>query len=96
MVLSKMRETAESYLGSNINAAVTVPAYFNDSPRTPAPSAVLTSSESSTRPPLSLLPTVLTRRPQGGAQCAHFSISVIWEETRADGAKEGPGDGWWS
>ncbi|KXN85446.1 Heat shock protein HSS1 [Leucoagaricus sp. SymC.cos] len=34
MVLTKMRETAESYLGTSIqNAVVTVPAYFNDSQR---------------------------------------------------------------
>ena len=34
MVLTKMRETAESYLGTQItNAVVTVPAYFNDSQR---------------------------------------------------------------
>ena len=34
MVLIKMREIAESYLGNNINnAVVTVPAYFNDSQR---------------------------------------------------------------
>jgi L1 cell adhesion molecule like protein len=34
MVLTKMRETAESYLGGTINnAVVTVPAYFNDSQR---------------------------------------------------------------
>ncbi|KIH91446.1 heat shock 70kDa protein 1/8 [Sporothrix brasiliensis 5110] len=34
MVLIKMRETAESYLGGTINnAVVTVPAYFNDSQR---------------------------------------------------------------
>merc|ERR1712193_136120 len=34
MVLTKMRETAESYLGGTVNnAAVTVPAYFNDSQR---------------------------------------------------------------
>ncbi|CAD7940839.1 unnamed protein product [Amoebophrya sp. A120] len=33
-VLTKMRETAESYLGSNVqNAVVTVPAYFNDAQR---------------------------------------------------------------
>ena len=33
-VLTKMKETAESYLGSNVkNAVVTVPAYFNDSQR---------------------------------------------------------------
>ncbi|KAG2127243.1 heat shock protein 70kDa, partial [Suillus clintonianus] len=32
MVLLKMKETAESYLGYNVNdAVVTVPAYFNDS-----------------------------------------------------------------
>uniref|UniRef100_A0A1W7RAC2 Heat shock 70 kDa protein cognate 3 n=1 Tax=Hadrurus spadix TaxID=141984 RepID=A0A1W7RAC2_9SCOR len=34
MVLSKMKETAESYLGKKItNAVVTVPAYFNDAQR---------------------------------------------------------------
>lgn len=34
MVLSKMKETAETYLGEGIkNAVITVPAYFNDSQR---------------------------------------------------------------
>lgn len=34
MVLSKIRETAENYLGTTVNdAVVTVPAYFNDSQR---------------------------------------------------------------
>ena len=34
MVLSKMRETAETYLGGTVTeAVVTVPAYFNDSQR---------------------------------------------------------------
>jgi molecular chaperone DnaK (HSP70) len=34
MVLLKMKETAESYLGTPVqNAVVTVPAYFNDSQR---------------------------------------------------------------
>ena len=34
MVLSKMKETAEAYLGKEVkNAVVTVPAYFNDSQR---------------------------------------------------------------
>ncbi|KAK2591182.1 Hsp70 chaperone [Conoideocrella luteorostrata] len=34
MILTKMRETAESYLGGSINnAVITVPAYFNDSQR---------------------------------------------------------------
>lgn len=34
MVLTKMKETAEAYLGETIkNAVVTVPAYFNDSQR---------------------------------------------------------------
>jgi molecular chaperone DnaK len=33
-VLTKMKETAEAYLGSKVdNAVVTVPAYFNDSQR---------------------------------------------------------------
>ena len=34
MILAKMKETAESYLGSSVtNAIVTSPAYFNDSQR---------------------------------------------------------------
>ncbi|KAG2552926.1 hypothetical protein PVAP13_9KG491000 [Panicum virgatum] len=34
MILNKMKETAEAYLGSTVkNAVVTVPAYFNDSQR---------------------------------------------------------------
>jgi heat shock protein 1/8 len=34
MVLSKMKETAENYLGHEVkNAVITVPAYFNDSQR---------------------------------------------------------------
>ena len=34
MVLTKMKETAEAYLGTKVNdAVVTVPAYFNDSQR---------------------------------------------------------------
>jgi len=34
MVLLKMKETAEAYLGKAVsNAVVTVPAYFNDSQR---------------------------------------------------------------
>lgn len=33
-VLTKMKETAEAYLGTPVkNAVVTVPAYFNDSQR---------------------------------------------------------------
>jgi len=34
MVLTKMKETAETYLGETVkNAVITVPAYFNDSQR---------------------------------------------------------------
>ena len=34
MVLTKMKETAEAYLGKTVaNAVVTVPVYFNDSQR---------------------------------------------------------------
>ena len=34
MILGKMKEVAESYLGENVkNAVVTVPAYFNDAQR---------------------------------------------------------------
>lgn len=41
-VLTKMKETAESYLGTQVkNAVVTVPAYFNDSQRQVYPSLPL-------------------------------------------------------
>ena len=34
MILTKMKDTAEAYLGCNVkNAVITVPAYFNDSQR---------------------------------------------------------------
>jgi heat shock 70kDa protein 1/2/6/8 len=34
MVLTKMKETAEAYIGETVkNAVITVPAYFNDSQR---------------------------------------------------------------
>ncbi|KAI3926941.1 hypothetical protein MKX01_032856, partial [Papaver californicum] len=34
MILTRMRETAEAYLGAIVkNAVITVPAYFNDSQR---------------------------------------------------------------
>ena len=34
MILTKMRDTAEAYLGKSVkNAVVTVPAYFNDAQR---------------------------------------------------------------
>jgi molecular chaperone DnaK (HSP70) len=34
MVLTKMKETAEAYLGEKVkHAVITVPAYFNDSQR---------------------------------------------------------------
>jgi molecular chaperone DnaK len=33
MLLQKMKETAESYLGETVQAVITVPAYFNDSQR---------------------------------------------------------------
>ena len=67
MVLIKMREIAEAYLGSTIkNAVVTVPAYFNDSQRQATKDAdviaglnVMVSSMSPQPPPL---PTVLTKR----------------------------------
>lgn len=44
MVLTKMRETAEAYLGKSVkNAVVTVPAYFNDSQRQATKDAVTIS-----------------------------------------------------
>ncbi|KAK9913495.1 hypothetical protein M0R45_037309 [Rubus argutus] len=44
MVLGKMREIAEAYLGSTVrNAVITVPAYFNDSQRQATKSAGVTA-----------------------------------------------------
>ena len=41
MILSKLKQDAESYLGSKVTQAViTVPAYFNDSQRQPTKDAV--------------------------------------------------------
>ena len=39
MVLTKMKETAEAYLGGTVKDAVTVPAYFNNSQRQPTKDA---------------------------------------------------------
>ena len=48
MVLQKMKETAEAYLGKNIkNGVVTVPAYFNDMQRQATKDAVSCSPPSS-------------------------------------------------
>ena len=45
MVLLKMKETAEAYLGYTVtNAVVTVPAYFNDSQRQATRDAAITVS----------------------------------------------------
>ena len=71
MVLNKMKETAESYLGGTVNnAVVTVPAYFNDSQRQATKDAGTISvlnvlriiDISSTNPPLPPSPTVLTKK----------------------------------
>lgn len=46
MVLTKMKETAEAYLGEKVaNAVVTVPAYFNDSQRQATKDAGMTPRE---------------------------------------------------
>ena len=67
MILRKLKEAAEAYLGHKVNKAViTVPAYFNDAQRqatkTPARSPVWKSRASSTsrRPPR--WPMVWTRK----------------------------------
>merc|ERR1719354_523000 len=66
MVLSKMKETAEAYIGESVkDAVVTVPAYFNDSQRqaTKTLAELLNSTffVLSTNPPPQPLHTVLTR-----------------------------------
>merc|ERR1712159_29759 len=80
MILVKMKEVAESYLGKDVNnAVITVPAYFNDSQRQATKDAGviagLTCSVSSTSLPLLLSPTVWTRRDRVSAT----SSSSIWE-----------------
>merc|ERR1711971_72919 len=67
MVLTKMKETAEAFLGHNItDAVVTVPAYFNDSQRQATKDAGVISGLNILRiinePLLLLLPMVWTRR----------------------------------
>jgi len=48
MVLTKMKETAEAYLGSPVTEAViTVPAYFNDSQRQATKDAGMITGSSS-------------------------------------------------
>ena len=45
MVLTKMKETAEAFLGTKVNnAVITVPAYFNDSQRQATKDAGMISS----------------------------------------------------
>merc|ERR1712100_401860 len=67
MVLQKMKQVAESYLGTTVtHAVVTVPAYFNDGQRQATKDAgtiaVSPSCVSSTSPRLLPSPTVSTRR----------------------------------
>ena len=67
MILTKMKETAESYLGEPVTQAViTVPAYFNDAsgrpPRTPARSPASKCCASSTSRRRQRSPTASTRR----------------------------------
>ena len=59
MVLTKMRETAEAFLGEPANSAViTVPAYFNDSQRQATKDAGLIAGS---LPPISVLDLTLTQ-----------------------------------
>jgi molecular chaperone DnaK (HSP70) len=72
MVLLKMKETAEAYLGSTINnAVVTVPAYFNDSQRQATRDAGTISGTNVLRiinePAMLPLPTVLTKESLASA-----------------------------
>jgi len=81
MVLTKMKETAEAFLGETVkDAVVTVPAYFNDSQRQATKDAGMISGlnvkQLSTSLPLPLLPMVSTRRANKNET---FSSS-IWEE----------------
>ena len=67
LILRKLKEAAEGYLGHKIRKAViTVPAYFNDGrarpPRTLAKSQGSKSHGSSTSPPRQLSPMAWTRR----------------------------------
>ena len=54
MILTKMKDTAEAYLGKTIkNAVVTVPAYFNDAQR----QATKDAGECTTAPAMYILST---------------------------------------
>ena len=67
IILQKMKQTAEDYLGEKVTEAViTVPAYFNDSQRQATKDAgrspASTCCASSTSPPRPRSPTASTRR----------------------------------
>eukprot|EP00796_Vickermania_ingenoplastis_P013512 gene13512-biopygen7 len=79
MVLLKMKETAEAYLGKSVKkAVVTVPAYFNDSQRQATKDAGtiagLRCCASSTSPLPLPLPTVWTRARRRSGTCS----SLTW------------------
>merc|ERR1719498_767011 len=81
MILVKMKEIAEAYLGKEINnAVVTVPAYFNDSQRQATKDAASSPASiacaSSTSPPRRRSPTASTRSPTTAAPSATCSSST--------------------
>jgi hypothetical protein len=83
MVLGKMKEIAEAYLGKEVkNAVVTVPAYFNDSQRQATKDAGAISGLNVLRiinePTAAPLPTVWTRREK-----KKTFLSLTWEVVRS-------------
>jgi molecular chaperone DnaK len=82
-ILKKMKETAESYLGSEVTQAViTVPAYFNDAqrqatrpPRTPGRSPVSRSCASSTSPRPPRSPTASTRATAASSRSSTWAAA---------------------
>ncbi|KAG0444096.1 hypothetical protein HPB47_014176 [Ixodes persulcatus] len=79
MVLTKMKETAEAFLGQKVSdAVVTVPAYFNDSQRQATKDAELSPAscapESSTSPPQLHWPTDSTRTIKGEKNVLIFDL----------------------
>jgi len=80
MVLVKMREIAESYLGESVpNAVITVPAYFNDAQRNSTKDAGVIAGLNGTRArdPCAALCAVLLRSPLRAHAAPRVTCALI-------------------